>query len=180
MQVEGTSDVWALGDCALVPMKNGELAPPTAQHAIRQAQVVAHNIVASLKGGSRRTFTFTGLGKMGSLGHRSAVAEVFGIKISGLLAWFMWRTIYLAKMPGWGRRLKVASAWTLDLVLPPDIVELRFGESRGMAQEHYEPGEDVFREGDVGDRIYFIVKGAVDVLRGARRRADARRPAWSR
>ena len=124
-----------------------------------------HNIVATLRGGQKRTFTFTGLGKMGSLGHRSAVAEVFGIKISGLLAWFMWRTIYLAKMPGWGRRAKVASAWALDLVLPPDIVELRIGDQRGISQAHFEPGEDVFREGDVGDRIYCVVKGQADMLR---------------
>jgi NADH dehydrogenase len=165
MQVEGTTDVWALGDCALVPMANGELAPPTAQHAIRQAAVAAHNIVATLRGSPRRTFTFTGLGKMGSLGHRSAVAEVFGVKISGLLAWFLWRTIYLAKMPGLGRRLKVASAWALDLVLPPDLVELRFGDSRGMSQEHFEPGEDVFHEGDLGDRIYLVLKGQAEVLR---------------
>jgi NADH dehydrogenase len=165
MQVEGRSDIWALGDCALVPMINGELAPPTAQHAIRQAAVAAHNIVASIRGGSRRTFTFTGLGKMGALGHRSAVAEVFGIKISGLVAWFMWRTIYLFKMPGWGRRVRVAADWALDLVLSPDIVELRFGQSRGMSQEHFEPGEDVFHEGDVGDRIYYVLKGKADVLK---------------
>ena len=165
MNVEGRNDIWALGDCALVPMVNGELAPPTAQHAIRQAAVAAHNIVASIRGGPRRTFTFTGLGKMGALGHRSAVAEVFGVKISGLLAWFMWRTIYLFKMPGWGRRVKVASDWALDLVLPPDIAELRFGGSRGMSQEHFEPGEDVFHEGDVGDRIYYVLKGQAEVLK---------------
>src|SRR4029078_13726909 len=58
-----------------------------------------------------------------------------------------------------------ASAWTLDLVLPPDIVELRFGDTRGMSQAHYEPGEDVFREGDVGDRLYFVVKGQAEVLK---------------
>jgi NADH dehydrogenase len=165
MQDEGTTDLWALGDCALVPMTNGALAPPTAQHATRQAAVAAHNIVATLRGGARRSFTFTGLGKMSSLGHRSAVAEVFGVKFSGLLAWFMWRTVYLAKMPGWGRRVKLASAWALDLVLPPDIVELRFDESRGMSQAHFEPGEDVFREGDVGDRLYFVVNGQAEVLR---------------
>lgn len=165
MQVEGTTNVWAVGDCALVPMVNGEMAPPTAQHAIRQAAVCAHNIVAALRGGPRKKFLFTGLGKMGSLGHRSAVAEVFGIKISGLLAWFMWRTIYLFKMPGVGRRVKVAAAWALDLVLSPDIVELRFGESRGMSQSHFEPGEDVFHEGDVGDRIYYVLKGQAEVIR---------------
>jgi NADH dehydrogenase len=165
MQVEGTTNIWAVGDCALVPMTNGELAPPTAQHAIRQASVAAHNILATMRGGPRRIFTFTGLGKMGALGHRSAVAEVFGIKISGIVAWFMWRTIYLAKMPGLSRRLKVATAWALDLVMPPDLVELRFGASRGMSQEHFEPGEDVFHQGDVGDRVYLVVKGQADVLR---------------
>ena len=165
MQAEGTGNVWALGDCALVPMKNGELAPPTAQHAIRQAAVAAHNIVAALRGQPRRKFTFTGLGKMGALGRRSAVAEVMGIKISGVLAWFLWRTVYLMKMPGWGRRLKVATAWTLDLVLPPEMVELRLGDSRGVAQEHFEPGEDVFQEGDVGDRVYIVLSGKAEVFR---------------
>src|SRR5262249_35618575 len=167
MRVEGTTNVWARGDCALVPMVNGELAPPTAQHAIRQATVCAHNIVSSIRGGPRKIFTFTGLGKMGALGHRSAVAEVFGFKISGIVAWFMWRTIYLFKMPGWGRRVKVASAWFLDLILPPDIVELRFGAARGMSQEHFEPAEDVFHQGDVGDRVYYIVKGQAQVVKEA-------------
>jgi NADH dehydrogenase len=68
-------------------------------------------------------------------------------------------------MPGWGRRLKVASSWTLDLVLPPEIVELRFGSSQGIAQEHYEPGQDVFRQGELGDRLYIILSGGAEVRR---------------
>jgi hypothetical protein len=72
---------------------------------------------------------------MGSLGRQSAVAEVFGVPISGFVAWFPWRTIYLMKMPGWGRRLKVAASWTLDLVLPPELVQLRLGSSVGVTQE---------------------------------------------
>ncbi len=113
MQVKGCTDLWALGDCAIVPMPGGEPSPPTAQHAIRQAEVAAHNIVAAIRGGRRRSFSFTGLGKMGSLGHRSAVAELpFGIRVSGFAAWWLWRTVYLMKLPGWARRIKVASAWT--------------------------------------------------------------------
>ena len=61
--------------------------------------------------------------------------------------------------------MKVASAWALDLVLSPDIVELRFGGSRGMSQEHFEPAQAVFHEGDVGDRIYYVLKGQAEVLR---------------
>jgi len=68
-------------------------------------------------------------------------------------------------MPGWGRRFKVASSWTLDLVLPPDLVELRFGRSQGMTQEHFEPGQDVFQQGDLGDRLYIVLSGEAEVRR---------------
>jgi NADH dehydrogenase len=166
LQVEGTSNVWAVGDCARVANPDGMVVPPTAQHATRQADVAAHNILVALRGeGKQRVFNFGGLGKMGSLGHHSAVAEILGVKMSGFLAWWVWRTIYLMKMPGWGRRLKVASSWTLDLVLPPEIVELRFGGSQGISQEHYEPGQDVFRQGELGDRLYIILSGTAEVRR---------------
>ena len=157
--------VWAVGDCAQVPTPDGATAPPTAQHATRQAAVAAHNIVATLRGGERRQFAFKGLGKMGSLGHRSAVAEILGLKVSGFLAWWLWRTIYLLKLPGWGRRLKVAVSWTLDLFLEPDLVNLRLGGSQGVTREHFEPGQDVFRQGDVGDRLYIILGGEAEVRR---------------
>src|SRR5918912_575335 len=88
----GAKGVWALGDCAAVPAPDGTTSPPTAQHAIRQARTLADNIVATIRGERRRTFSFGGLGKMGALGRHSAVAEVLGVKISGLLAWFFWRT----------------------------------------------------------------------------------------
>lgn len=165
LRVEGCDDLWSLGDCATVPTPDGGTAPPTAQHAIREAAVVANNIAATIRGGPRRTFDFRGLGKMGSLGHRSAVAEILGVKISGFLAWWIWRTIYLMKMPGWGRRVKVAVSWSLDLFLPPELVQLRVGSSRGISREHFEPGQDVFREGDLGDRIYIIVRGEADVVK---------------
>jgi NADH:ubiquinone reductase (H+-translocating) len=165
LQVDGTSNVWAVGDCARIANPDGTVVPPTAQHATRQADVVAHNILAAIRGGPKRVFDFSGLGKMGSLGHQSAVAEILGVKLSGFVAWWVWRTIYLMKMPGWGRRLKVASAWTLDLILPPELVELRFGRSQGMTQEHYEPGQDIFRQGDLGDRLYIILSGEAEVRR---------------
>jgi NADH dehydrogenase len=165
LRVEGSDDVWALGDCAQVPAPDGTIAPPTAQHAIRQAATAAHNIVAAIRGGTARTFDFRGLGKMGSLGHRSAVAEVFGINVSGFLAWWLWRTIYLMKLPGWGRRLKVATSWTLDLLLPPELVELKLAGSMGVTQEHFEPGQEVFAQGDLGDRMYIVLSGSAEVVR---------------
>jgi NADH dehydrogenase len=166
LQVEGAENVWALGDCALIPTPDGMgVCPPTAQHALRQGRTAAHNIVATIRGGQQKTFDFKGLGQMGALGHRSAVAEIMGIKISGFLAWWMWRTIYLMKLPGWGRRLKVATSWTLDLLRPAELVELTLAGATGMMQEHFEPGEEVFHQGDLGDRIYIIVSGRAEVLR---------------
>src|SRR5207253_524278 len=103
-----------------------------------------------------------------TLGSRSAVAEIGGIPVSGVLAWFLWRTIYLLKLPGWGRRAKVAASWTFDLFLPPDLVQFRFAAPPVMRREHYEPGQEVFHEGDLGDRIYTILRGSAEVVRGDR------------
>jgi len=165
LRVMGHQNVWALGDCASVPTKDGTPCPPTAQHATRQAATVAANIVATLTARELRPFDFKGLGKMGSLGRRNAVAEVFGLRLSGFIAWFLWRTIYLAKLPGWGRRIKVATAWTLDLFLQPELVELRLGGGGGAMHEHFEPGQNVFSQGELGDRVYILLSGKAEVVR---------------
>jgi NADH:ubiquinone reductase (H+-translocating) len=166
LAVEGFKNIWALGDCALVPEPFTEgFCPPTAQHAIRQGKTVAHNIVASMRGGSQLAFDFGGLGKMGSLGHHCAVADIMGLNISGFLAFAMWRAIYLMKLPGWGRRLKVATSWALDFFLPPELTELKLAASSGIAEQHYEPGEEVFHQGELGDRMYIILAGRADVIR---------------
>jgi NADH dehydrogenase len=166
LQVRDHPGVWAVGDCAWVlDEKTGQPCPPTAQHAIREARCLAENIVATLRGGPRRAFSFKALGKMGALGHHSAVAEVFGLKLSGFLAWWLWRTIYLLKLPGLDRKLRVATDWTLDLILPPDIVQLKTERSLAIRREHFEPNEVIFREGDRGDWLYVVLDGEVDVVK---------------
>jgi NADH:ubiquinone reductase (H+-translocating) len=166
LAVDGFKNIWALGDCALVPEPFVDgFCPPTAQHAIRQGKTVANNIVAEIRGGPQLAFDFGGLGKMGSLGHHCAVADMMGVNISGLLAFLMWRAIYLMKLPGWGRRLKVASSWTLNFFLPPETTELKLASSSGIAEQHFEPGELVFEQGDLGDRMYIILAGRAEVVR---------------
>ncbi len=164
LEVPGHPGVWAVGDCALImDARTGEASPPTAQHAIREGRCAAENIAAALHGTARRAFAFKALGKMGSLGHRSAVAEVFGIKLSGFLAWWLWRTIYLMKLPGLDRKIRVAVDWTLDLLLPAEIVQLKTDRAVSIRREHFEPGQAIFREGDHGDWLYIIERGEVEV-----------------
>jgi NADH dehydrogenase len=125
LEVPGYPGVWALGDCALVPdVRTGAFHPPTAQHAIRQGKCVARNIVAAMRGRPKRPFTFRTVGQLASLGHRTGVAEIFGVKFSGFVAWWLWRTVYLAKLPRFEKKLRVALDWTLDLLFSKDLVKL--------------------------------------------------------
>jgi NADH dehydrogenase len=124
LRVNGLRNVWAVGDCAQIPDLNSEGRPcaPTAQHALRQGQVAAENVAAALRGLPPHAFRFRTIGTLVALGHRTAVAEVRGWKFSGLLAWLMWRTVYLSKLPGLEKKVRVALDWTVDLFFPRDIV----------------------------------------------------------
>ena len=167
LQVEGRDDVWAIGDCANVPHPEpGKLCPPTAQYAIRQAALTASNVLASIDGGSQRPFTFTGLGKLGALGRRRAVAELpGGVRLSGLPAWLAWRAVYWSKLPGLDRKLKVGASWLMDLVVPTEITQLELGGSAGVGRVHLKAGDTVLRQGDLGDHLYMIISGEVEVVR---------------
>jgi NADH dehydrogenase len=157
--------VWALGDCASIKTVAGTRVPPTAQHAIREASTAAINIASNIRGGARAQFAFEGLGTLGSLGHGAAVAQVFGIKLSGLVAWFLWRCIYLMKMPGWDRKIRISTDWLLHLMFPPELAQTKVAADYGIKNQHFEPGDMVFRQGDVGDSVYVIELGECEVLR---------------
>jgi NADH dehydrogenase len=132
LRVRGSSDMWALGDCARVPdvERGGAPQPPTAQHAERQGKAVAENLVAAMTGKAPEVFRYRGLGFLVPLGHQSAAAEVRGMRFSGLPAWLLWRAVYLWKLPGLEKRLRVLLDWTIELFFPRDIA-LTAGERRG-------------------------------------------------
>ena len=117
--------VWALGDCAYVlDPKSGKPYPPTAQHALRQGKVLARNILASIEGGKKKEFQFSTLGLLASIGRRAGVANILGVNFSGFVAWWLWRTIYLSKLPRAEKKLRVMLDWTLDLIFSKDLVQL--------------------------------------------------------
>jgi len=126
LQVAGWPGVWALGDCALIPDgRTGNYHPPTAQHALREGKVLAQNLIASVRGGAMKAFSFSTIGQLAAIGRRTGVARVFGINFSGFVAWWMWRTIYLSKLPRFEKKLRVALDWTLDLIFGKDIVQFQ-------------------------------------------------------
>ena len=123
MGAEGFPDVWALGDCALIPDEKGGYQPPTAQHASREGKVLAHNIVARIRGEDLAPFRFKTLGLLASIGRRTGVARILGVNFSGFVAWWLWRTIYLLKLPRLEKKLRVALDWTLDVFFSKGFVQ---------------------------------------------------------
>lgn len=127
MRSRSHPQVWALGDCAVIPGPDGRPYPALAQHTVREARQLARNILAVIRGGRPAPFVFRALGTMASLGHTRAVARVFGMRLTGFPAWWVRRTYYLFQMPRWDRRVRIVLDWTVGLFFRPDItkVELR-------------------------------------------------------
>ncbi len=121
--------VWAIGDCALVPKvgEDGAFHAPTAQNAVREAKRLAKNIVADIDGRKRdiEPFRYRTIGTLASIGHRTGVGVVFGIRVRGWLAWFMWRGYYWSRVPGIGGKARVGLDWFLNAIFGSDPVQLK-------------------------------------------------------
>jgi NADH dehydrogenase len=124
MRCPSRPEVWALGDCASIPSPEGKPYPYLAQHALREAKVLARNVFGVLDGRPPQPFVYDTLGMMGSLGHNRAFGQLLKVRVRGVLAWFVRRTYYLLQMPGWVRRLRIMIDWTFALLFRPDIVKI--------------------------------------------------------
>jgi NADH dehydrogenase len=117
--------LWTAGDCAAVPDSHtGKFYPPTAQHGMREAVVAAKNIERTILGRPLKRFRYRTMGMLASIGHHTGVASMFGLKFSGFIAWWMWRTVYLMKLPRLVKKLRVMMAWTLELLFGRDIEQM--------------------------------------------------------
>jgi NADH:ubiquinone reductase (H+-translocating) len=131
MKVGGTANVWTLGDCSLVPNAYDDRpCPATAQFAMQQARQLAENLERVSRNVATKPFCFRPRGMLASIGHRNAVAVIYGVKLSGFVAWFLWRGIYLAKLPTLSRKLEVAINWACSIPFPPNIVQLEVSKNQ--------------------------------------------------
>jgi len=129
--------VWAVGDCAAIrDPRSVKLYPPTAQHALRQGKVLARNLEATIRGGAKKPFVFSMLGQLAAIGKRTGVANILGLNFSGFVAWCLWRTIYLSKLPRLEKKIRVALNWTLDLFFSKDLVRISTARAPAIAQQH--------------------------------------------
>ena len=127
LRVAGVEHAWAAGDCAAVPDLTGApgaLTSPSAQHAVRQAKVLGDNVARSLRGKLLQDYRHKHVGSVASLGLHKGVAQVYGIKLKGWLAWFMHRTYHVSRMPTFNRKTRIVADWTLRLFFPREIVSL--------------------------------------------------------
>lgn len=172
MRVPSQENVWAVGDAALIPMKNkkGEdaFAPPTAQFAVREGKQLAANIAATLKGQQPKPFHYIPQGAMASIGNYRAVADVMGIRLSGPLAWLMWRTFYLGMLPGMVTKLRVVIDWALDLFAPRNLGQIEQGKKSAAKLMRFGKGQTVFEPGMTANGFYTIVEGSfkISIARG--------------
>ena len=127
LQVEGSDHVWALGDCATVPnAATGERSPTTAQFAVQQADLLAKNLTRQIRGEALEDFSYKARGQLAAIGHRKAVAEIYGMKLSGLVAWLLWRAFYLSRIPTFARKVRLFLEWNWSLIFSKDVALLDF------------------------------------------------------
>jgi len=133
LRVDGREGLFALGDCAAF-VQDGHTLGPEAQVALQESRTVAANVRATLRGTPLRAFRFRRLGRLVSLGRRFAVSEFFGIRFRGFVAWWLWRTAYLFRLPGLRNKIRVMLDWTLDLFFARETVRIRYSRERGRPE----------------------------------------------
>lgn len=159
LRVRGQDAVWAAGDAALVPLPDGGFAPPTAQAAVRQARLLARNLLAVADGKPTRVFQYRSRGTLASLGGRRGVAEVRGVKLDGRTAWLLWRLVHLWMLPRAAIRWRVGLEQVLDLFLPRSIVVTGLPGPPPARQVRHRAGELAFDGRDVGEGAFLVTEG---------------------
>ena len=167
-RADGFENIWAIGDCALIPMTDTasareDFAPPTAQFAVREAKHLAQNVVAALQNQNLKKFHYSSKGSLASLGAGRGVAEVYGIKLTGRLAWLLWRVYYISFLPGMQTRISVLWNWLMDGFSPRSVVQINSEKPQDARYVLYRAGDRIYEKGARSDGFYTIASGSVEI-----------------
>jgi len=166
LRVKGQTNVWAIGDCAwIINADDGKPCPGTAQFAERQGKQLAANLIRVLRGEATKPFSHRSQGQLCSIGGKRAVAEILGVHLSGFWAWFVWRGVYLFKMPTWSRRIKIGFDWAWDLVFFRDLIYVKPDQTARISNAYYDPDDIIFGQGDEALACFAIQAGEVEITR---------------
>lgn len=163
MRLAGHDSVWAIGDAAHIPL-GARPAPPTGQAATREAEALAANILAAVAGQPTSPLRFRSRGAFASLGGRRAVAELFGLRLSGLPAWLLWLVVYGAMLPTWSTRIRVTLERLLDLLLPRSVTRTRLGGEAPSRYVRHRGGDIVLSPGQLGDGVHLVIEGCYEQI----------------
>jgi NADH dehydrogenase len=164
LRVVGHANIWAGRDCAAVRHPKGGICPPIAIFAMMAGRQIARNLRRTIDGRAPQSYRFTGLGNAVSLGQRRAVGSIKGLRLYGFAAWVSWRLVFLYFVPTFDRKVRLVLDWIVWPFIGRDIVDMKAEQPLAMQREHFEPGQDIVRQGDIGHRLYLIWDGEVDVI----------------
>jgi NADH dehydrogenase len=169
MRVPEHENVWALGDAALIPMKDEpserhDFAPPTAQFAVREGKQLALNIRRVIHGWELKEFAYVSKGALASLGASKAVAEVNGFKLKGVFAWLLWRSFYLSFLPGFVTKVRVFINWMMDSFVSRNLALIEAPTRAATRYLHFRRGDVVFDRGMIADGFYTVIKGQFELV----------------
>ena len=168
LRVQGYQNIWSIGDCALIPMKENashrdDFAPPTAQFAVREAKQIASNIKAAVSDQPLKAFKYISKGSLASLGAGRGVAEVFGIKLTGRAAWLLWRVYYISFLPGMQTRISVLWNWLMDWFSSRSVVQINSEDEQSARYVLYRAGDRIYETGARADGFYTVISGSVQI-----------------
>lgn len=164
-RVPGQENVWAGGDCAAVPLADGTPAPALAIWAITVGSLIGRNILRQMAGRDLIPYAFNGLGDACVLGHRDAIGQVKGFKVRGLVAWLVWRIFMVIYLPSPEKKVRTVWNWLAAPFFGRDILNLRVAPPLNVAPVFFDSGQDIVRQGEVGNSLFLIQEGEVEVLK---------------
>jgi NADH dehydrogenase len=164
-RVGGRNDVWGGGDCAAIPLADGTTAPALAIWAMTVGRLIGTNIMRQLAGKPLVPYSFNGLGDACVFGNRDAIAQIHGVQFRGLPAWLLWRLLMIFYLPSWEKKCRVVWNWMMAPFFGRDLINMRVQQPLDLAPVIFEDGQDIVREGEVGNSMFIVQSGDVDVLR---------------